>query len=48
MFDMTSTPEYGNNQEAIIAPERKVNKLEIAEEGFVWFIWFNQITRQTR
>jgi hypothetical protein len=33
MFDMTSTPEYGNNQEAIIAPERKVNKLEIAEEG---------------
>jgi hypothetical protein len=33
MFDMTSTPEYGNKQEAIIAPERMLNKVEIAGEG---------------
>jgi hypothetical protein len=33
MYDMTSAPKYGDNQETIIALERKVNKLEIAEEG---------------
>jgi len=33
MYDISSTPAYWNNQETIIAFERMLNKLEIAEEG---------------
>jgi GTP cyclohydrolase I len=31
MYDMTSTPAYEVNQETIIAPRPRGNKLEIAE-----------------
>jgi hypothetical protein len=33
MYDMTSTPAYEVNQETIIAPGPRGNKLEIAERG---------------